>query len=556
VKKDNNEFYKIKGNQHYIKENYQQSLINYKKYLKKNSQDFEVLFNVGRIYSLIKKYEIGLNYYEKCLSLLPKNKNILINISSIYIKIKDYDKAIESINKIDQNEKNDAIIYYNLALCYEKKLNFEDAINYYKISLNLNKSFVDALSNCGNCFSNIGQYKEAIKMYEEALLLVKEKDSLEILLNLASTYADLEDYNKAVEIYDKILSINSKHALALNNKANTLTSLKKFKKAIESYDAALKISPNNNSFKLNRGYSYLCAGNYLEGFKDYESRSLPSDKSLQLLTKKFPLLDLSKVKDDDKIFIWSEQGVGDQMLYSKYLFDLEKQYNVYLKIDPRLKAIIKREIPSIQFVEDIDEKYLANYDFQISLASLPGLFVKNEKDLISRKSYIFHSNNEIKSKILNEIDFPKNKIICGLSWNTSVKNIRHKQSIKLLDIFENLPHKNFYFINLQYGDVCEEISEIRKRGFDILDYKDIDNFKDIDGLISLIDICDCIVTVSNSTAHFSGSIGKKTYLLLPYDFYWYWRSDEKEKNLWYDDVKVIKKKNIKKNWKNVLNQLK
>ena len=45
--------------------------------------------------------------------------------------------------------------------------------------------------------------------------------------------------------------------------------------------------------------------------------------------------------------------------------------------------------------------------------------------------------------------------------------------------------------------------------------EEIDNFNDIDGLASLIDACDFVVSVSNTTVHIAGAIGKKTYLMLP-----------------------------------------
>ena len=64
----------------------------------------------------------------------------------------------------------------------------------------------------------------------------------------------------------------------------------------------------------------------------------------------------------------------------------------------------------------------------------------------------------------------------------------------------------------------------RQTGIEILACESIDNFKDLDGHVALIDACDFIVTISNTSAHIAGAIGKDTYLLYPKGkgALWYW----------------------------------
>ena len=65
-------------------------------------------------------------------------------------------------------------------------------------------------------------------------------------------------------------------------------------------------------------------------------------------------------------------------------------------------------------------------------------------------------------------------------------------------------------------DTSEERALFKQRyGIEALKLEEIDNFNDIDGLASLIDACDCVVSVSNTTVHIAGAIGKETYLMLP-----------------------------------------
>ena len=113
------------------------------------------------------------------------------------------------------------------------------------------------------------------------------------------------------------------------------------------------------------------------------------------------------------------------------------------------------------------------------------------------------------------------------------------------------------FVDLQYTDTSEERADFKQKyGVDIIKLEEIDNFNDIDGLASLIDACDCVVSVSNTTAHISGSIGKKTYLMLPKDRgkIWYW-SKENNQSIWYKSVKIFERNKIS-TWENVTKKIK
>tara|TARA_X000000950_G_C13451816_1_gene472269 strand:+ start:214 stop:561 length:348 start_codon:yes stop_codon:yes gene_type:complete len=84
----------------------------------------------------------------------------------------------------------------------------------------------------------------------------------------------------------------------------------------------------------------------------------------------------------------------------------------------------------------------------------------------------------------------------------------------------------------------------------------VDNFNNLNGLTSLIDICDFVITVSNTNVHISGALGKKTYLLLPKDKekLWYWSSEE-NKSLWHNSICIIKQKTVDV-WDDSINKLK
>jgi ADP-heptose:LPS heptosyltransferase len=112
-------------------------------------------------------------------------------------------------------------------------------------------------------------------------------------------------------------------------------------------------------------------------------------------------------------------------------------------------------------------------------------------------------------------------------------------------------------INLQYGDVEEEIDKFKNDynlEFDSINW--VDKFNNIDELATLIFCCDFIVTTSNVTAHISGALGKKTYLLVPYSQgkIWYWHEGYKQ-SLWYPSISIYWQ-NSNFNWDDAITLIK
>jgi len=68
---------------------------------------------------------------------------------------------------------------------------------------------------------------------------------------------------------------------------------------------------------------------------------------------------------------------------------------------------------------------------------------------------------------------------------------------------------------------------------------DIDNMNDLDGLAALIAACDLVVTVSNTTAHLAGALGKPTWVFVPYlqGRIWYWFKDQSD-SPWYPQLHI------------------
>jgi ADP-heptose:LPS heptosyltransferase len=82
----------------------------------------------------------------------------------------------------------------------------------------------------------------------------------------------------------------------------------------------------------------------------------------------------------NRLFIWAEQGIGDQILYLSMLADLDRYPQAKIvSMDKKLVPIFQRSFPNIKFVDKDISISNEDYDEQIPISSLGGLFRKNWK---------------------------------------------------------------------------------------------------------------------------------------------------------------------------------
>jgi hypothetical protein len=97
-------------------------------------------------------------------------------------------------------------------------------------------------------------------------------------------------------------------------------------------------------------------------------------------------------------------------------------------------------------------------------------------------------------------------------------------------------------VDLQYGDTTEELQTLRQQhGIDIGRCPAVDNFFDLDGHAALVEVCDMVLTVSNTTAHIAGALGKPAYVMLSKGEgrLWYWANRDGRRSMWYRAVNIF-----------------
>jgi ADP-heptose:LPS heptosyltransferase len=253
--------------------------------------------------------------------------------------------------------------------------------------------------------------------------------------------------------------------------------------------------------------------------------------------------------------LWPEQGIGDEIMFSSIIPDLQAQCSkLIVQADKRLIPIFKRS-----FSENIDfwpsNKVVpeTEYDAHIPIGSLPLQFRQTTDSFKSiSKGWLSACNAKV-SSLRKKLLADGIETVIGISWHSTNPKIgaRYKL-ISLTQLAEKLDKSTIKLVNLQYGEVNDELDKLsQETGIKVYQVPEIDNKNDLDGLASLIMACDKVVSISNVTIHLAGALGKEAHVLLAPSGDWRWGKNP-DRSHWYDSVHLHRQTKIN-DWMHVLN---
>jgi hypothetical protein len=191
--------------------------------------------------------------------------------------------------------------------------------------------------------------------------------------------------------------------------------------------------------------------------------------------------------------------------------------------------------------------------------SLPLCFDTRVETIPSFESYLSAEKN--KSLVWKRILGEKNRFRVGLVWSGGIRpfmeetSVTEKKSIALKN-FEMLKEVDVEFYSLQKGIEPEkelnDLTDNNWAGPALINYTE--KIKDFSDTAAFIDSLDLVISVCTSVAHLSGALGKKTWILIPYNPCWRWFDDQSDVSRWYPSVRLFRQSKIN-DWQDVIKEV-
>lgn len=473
--------------------------------------------------------------YRKALQLAPDRPSILINLAVVLVGLQQYGEAEQICARLLQTNPEELEAFLILGACQSGLGRTREALATFDRAIAIAPTSANAWNSRGNTLSDLGQTEEALQSYEHALRI--DPDNPDVLNNRGNALLAMRRYREALESYNLALQGRPDYVEALNNRGNALLSLDQPASALKTFSEAAKARPDYARAHWNESLCRLLLGDFTIGWDKYEWGWRDGQRGPKFSSDK-PWWDGKTL--NGTLLAWGEQGIGDQILFSSMLPELtQRMDSLLVAVNSRLVTLLRRSFPNLRIVPKDGELRKREHAAHISFGSL-GQYLRGNLNDFPRERIAYLVADRQRTLAIRK-RLPPEQLICGVSWLSKNNAYSEKKSIRLADLKPVIGLAGLQAVDLQYGDTTEDRLHLQNQcALQLTHFDDIDNFNDIDGLASLIDACDAVVTVSNTTAHLAGALGKPTFLLLPHGAgrHWYWH-ECCQPNPWYPAIRFF-----------------
>ena len=356
-------------------------------------------------------------------------------------------------------------------------------------------------------------------------------------VNYGNTLKRSGEIENAIEAFLSAISINENLADAYNSLATCYEDLGNYEAAERYLNQALSKNPNYGEALYNLGGLKLRSYDFALGWPLREHRWNTRDLHGEL--QKFEG-EPWKGQQTGRLFVWGEQGIGDEVLFASCIKELlglcetlifsvsKKSLEIFCRSFPQAVVLDREEIPSDLY-----------YDCQTPLMTALSLLRKSKSCFRNQDKKYLKVDQNLERSWKSELKQKSNgQPVVGISWFSQAKRVGEHRSINLQKLVGSIP-KDAFLVNLQYGKVEEEISQLKQsedRHIEVVEGADVSNC--MDHLAALISACDYVVSVDNSTVHFCGALDKECHLFLPFSADWRWGKRHCSSSYWYQSLKL------------------
>ncbi|MBU1977595.1 MAG: tetratricopeptide repeat protein, partial [Gammaproteobacteria bacterium] len=491
------------------------------------------LYNLGRLGEAEASYR-------RALQINPAYADAHSNLGVTLHQSGRLDEAEVSLRRALEIQPDNAETYSNLGVTLQALDRLDEAETCYRRALQIKPDNVEAHNNLGTTLQKLGRMDESEASLRRALEL--KPDYAQAHCNLAVTLHDMGRLEDASVCYRRAIEIKPDLAEAHNNLGNTFLDLGRLAEAETCCRRALEIKPDYPKAHHSLSLILLTMGRLSEGWPEYEYRWETFSPKLLLR----PNTDLSQWKGQiplpgDRLLVFREQGLGDQIQFSRYLPLAANRFAncVSIVVAPPLLTLFRRSFPNVEILETAPADQ-SPWQWQCSLLSLPLAFDTTLDTIPNHVPYLTPDPARVsywKSRI-TALTLPTSAHKIGIVWKpgSGMKNAQFRAlSLQQLGPLLELPGHTWFSLQKE-PDPDKEPFVISGK---LVDWTD--EFSDFDDTAALVVNLDLVISVDTSVVHLAGGLGRPVWLFNSHASEWRWMRDREDCS-WYPTMRIFTQK--------------
>jgi hypothetical protein len=400
----------------------------------------------------------------------------------------------------------------------------------YRAILSHSGEDAEALSNLAAVL-NAAQCHEAAEAACRAALRVHVR-YWAALANLGNALHRQMRYAEAINAYHAAIEANPRNASAWTNLGVALNEQWRMADSLTAHDAAVALAPADPQIRTNRAMALLIAGDFAEGFAEFEWRwRTPGMVPHGLAAPPWRGADPAGMT----ILLHREGGFGDTLHFIRYAPLLAARgAHVIARVPSALLRLLRRNFAAITFIAEDDG--LPPHDAQCPLLSLPHAFGTTLDTVPAMPALAPCPAAAARRRV--PADAAGGALRVGLVWAgapllgmAEFRAMNARRSIPPEALAPLIAIPGLRLVSLQHG------ADAAAAGLPLPDL--MDSVTDFDDTAAIVAGLDLVISVDSAVAHLAGAMGKPVWVLSRHDACWRWLAGRRD-SPWYPSLRLYR----------------
>lgn len=472
--------------------------------------------------------------YQRALALKPSNPMTAIGLGTVLGVLERFSEAEQVLAEAVRLSPQAAEAWRWLGVARHKQGRMTDAVPAYRQTLALDPSNPMAAAHLGEALVDLHRLDEAEDILRKGLAHAPTHPGM--LTALGRIHELRGDLDEAIAVHTRGIAAHPTFEAAYLNRGNARRFAGDFEGALADYATALALKPTLAQAHANRGLTFLLLGRLAEAWPLYRARIRALNGAPDLSGGKpwdgAPL-------NGKRVLAWGEYGLGDEIMFASLLPELIKDAaHVTLACAPRLATLFKRSFPEIDVVS-LESTITGDFDARFALIDAAAMLRPDFAHFPAHRGYL-RADPALTARLRARYKAGTDNLLVGLSWRSASGATGRFKSADLSAWKEILGVPGINFVSLQYGDAAADIAAARLQTHIAVD-PEIDSSGDLDAFAAQVAAMDLVISVSNTTVHVAGALGKPVWVLTPTGpgGHWYWFR-ERGDSPWYPSARLFR----------------
>jgi tetratricopeptide (TPR) repeat protein len=224
--------------------------------------------------------ELNITACTRLIAKRPQDDVAYFNRAIGFEDKKDYDSAISDYSKAIEINPS-AVAFSNRGFVYTHKRDNDHAFADYARAEAVDAGYAETFFHRGNAFDNVKEFDKAAIEYGKAI--ARDSSQADYYSDRGLAYAANGDYDRAIADYDKALAIDLNDAQAYDSRGGAYVGTGQYARAIADFTRAIDLYPTHPTAYEHRGNARFYQG-------DFKAAAADLARSLELTDSVYPML--------------------------------------------------------------------------------------------------------------------------------------------------------------------------------------------------------------------------------------------------------------------------